>query len=248
MWTQKQPVNGTATTYDDETPLPLRDINTSSLAIDPLDEWHLDRTTRYWPGLPPNVCSLEKADPFVLAETELSSLSHSIKQDLLGTDHPVLNQAASYFFDAADGGKKVRPMMVLLLSRALSESMESSPTLSLLDDPFAWQRHDLPQAQRRLGEICEMIHTASLFHDDVIDGADTRRGAPAVHKVFGNKMAILAGDYLLARASISLARLSNPIVVECMSTIIEHLVRGEVMQLNSTTHQELLQWMYVYRY
>jgi geranylgeranyl pyrophosphate synthase len=77
-----------------------------------------------------------------------------------------------------------------------------------------------------------MIHTASLFHDDVIDGSDTRRNVPAVHKVFGNKMAILAGDYLLARASISLARLGNVVVVECMSTIIEHLVRGEVMQLS----------------
>ena len=75
-----------------------------------------------------------------------------------------------------------------------------------------------------------MIHTASLFHDDVIDGADTRRGAPAVHRVFGNKMAILAGDYLLARASIYLARLRDVEVVETMSTIIEHLVRGEVMQ------------------
>ena len=229
MWLQ-QPVNGTH--------VKKHDINTSSLAQDSLDEWHLDCTTRYWPGLPPNVRSGRLADPFVLAESELSSLSQTIKQDLLGTDHPVLNQAASYFFDAADGGKKVRPMMVLLLSRALSESIEpSSTTHVLLDSPLSWQRHDLPQSQRRLAEICEMIHTASLFHDDVIDGADTRRGAPAVHKVFGNKMAILAGDYLLARASISLARLQNPIVVECMSTIIEHLVRGEVMQLNSTTRQ-----------
>ena len=56
-------------------------------------------------------------------------------------------------------------------------------------------------------------------------------GSPSVHKVFGNKMAILAGDYLLARASIALARLRNVEVVEIMSTIIEHLVRGEVMQL-----------------
>jgi len=93
------------------------------------------------------------------------------------------------------------------------------------------QRPDLYQAQRRLAEISEMIHTASLFHDDVIDGADTRRGSPTVHKVFGNKMAILAGDYLLARASIFLARLRDAEVVETMSTIIEHLVRGEVMQM-----------------
>ena len=96
------------------------------------------------------------------------------------------------------------------------------------------QRQDLPQAQRRLAEISEMIHTASLFHDDVIDGSDTRRNIPTVHTVFGNKVAILAGDYLLARASICLARLRNTDVVETMSTIIEHLVRGEVMQLRGS--------------
>lgn len=115
-------------------------------------------------------------------------------------------------------------MMVLLLSRAMQLNAEKSEMA----------RPDLFQAQRRLAEISEMIHTASLFHDDVIDGADTRRGAPAVHKVFGNKMAILAGDYLLARASIFLARLRNVEVVETMSTIIEHLVRGEVMQMKGS--------------
>jgi geranylgeranyl pyrophosphate synthase len=90
------------------------------------------------------------------------------------------------------------------------------------------------KSQRRLAEITEMIHTASLFHDDVIDNADTRRGKPAAHRAFGNKMAILAGDYLLARASICLARLRNVDVVECMSTVIEHLVRGEVLQIKDS--------------
>ena len=213
----------------------IYDINSSNLSHDPLDEWFLDRTTRYWPSLPPTVTT--DADPFLLAESELKSLSQTIKHDLLGTDHIVLNQAASYFFDTANGGKKVRPMMVLLLSRALSETLKPFPsTSSLLTSPLGWQRPDLPQAQRRLAEISEMIHTASLFHDDVIDGSDTRRNSPAVHKVFGNKMAILAGDYLLARASISLARLRDVHVVECMSTIIEHLVRGEVMQLSCRDH------------
>jgi geranylgeranyl pyrophosphate synthase len=84
------------------------------------------------------------------------------------------------------------------------------------------------EAQRRLAEITEMIHTASLFHDDVIDEADARRGVPSVNKLHGNKMAVLAGDFLLARASVSLARLRNVEVVELLSTVIEHLVKGEV--------------------
>jgi geranylgeranyl pyrophosphate synthase len=115
-----------------------------------------------------------------------------------------------------------------------TESNDDHDSSSLFTAPLSWQRPDLPAAQRRLAEISEMIHTASLFHDDVIDGADTRRSVPAAHVVFGNKMAILAGDYLLARASICLARLRHVEVVETMSTIIEHLVRGEVMQLRNS--------------
>ena len=58
--------------------------------------------------------------------------------------------------------------------------------------------------------VCrELIHTASLLHDDVVDMADTRRGLSSVNHVFGNKLAVLGGDFLLARASVSLARLRN---------------------------------------
>merc|ERR1719491_1894956 len=121
-------------------------------------------------------------------------------------------------------------MMVLLLSQALRTSASASGT----NEHANLNSSGLEEQQYRLAEISEMIHTASLFHDDVIDGAETRRGAPAVHKVFGNKMAILAGDYLLARASIFLARLRDAEVVETMSTIIEHLVRGEVMQMKGS--------------
>jgi len=212
----------------------------SMAAEDPLDEWHLDdKPSQSWPALPKNVRQVGQADPFLLSKIEIDTLSESIRTDLIGTDHPVLNKAASYFFGSTDGGKKVRPMMVMLLSRALAETVGSAVhASSLWTKPLDWQRSDLPQSQRRLAEISEMIHTASLFHDDVIDGADTRRGSPAVHKVFGNKMAILAGDYLLARSSIYLARLRNVEVVETMSTIIEHLVRGEVMQLKGASNTE----------
>lgn len=227
-----------------------------SMEPDSLDDWSLDRKTKYWPGLPHDLETVS-ADPFALAKTELDDLSRSIREDLLGTDHPVLSKAAAYFFENSAGGKKIRPMMVLLLSRALADSSHytsgtkpkngelnghaldvPSEERGLFSAPLQWQRSDLPESQRRLAEISEMIHTASLFHDDVIDGSDTRRGLPAVHKVFGNKVAILAGDYLLARASICLARLRHTAVIETMSTIIEHLVRGEIMQLRGTSTSE----------
>jgi len=85
-----------------------------------------------------------------------------------------------------------------------------------------------------------MIHTASLLHDDVIDDATTRRGIPSLNRVYGNKLAILGGDFLLARASVALARLKDPIVIEIMSTVIEHLVKGEVMQFRPRVTNTLL--------
>ncbi|CUM66026.1 uncharacterized protein PRCAT00003680001 [Priceomyces carsonii] len=88
--------------------------------------------------------------------------------------------------------------------------------------------------QRRLAEIVEMIHTASLLHDDVIDISDARRGRPSGNIAFTNKMAVLAGDFLLGRASVAIARLRNPEVIELLSTTIANLVEGEFMQLKNT--------------
>ncbi|PWN35497.1 terpenoid synthase [Meira miltonrushii] len=87
--------------------------------------------------------------------------------------------------------------------------------------------------QRRLAEITEMIHVASLLHDDVIDNSEMRRGTASAPSAFGNKLSILGGDFLLARASVALARLRNCEVVELLATVIANLVEGEVMQLQA---------------
>ncbi len=86
-------------------------------------------------------------------------------------------------------------------------------------EPLAVVAHDtgpLP-TQMRLAQIVEMIHVASLLHDDVIDGADLRRGAASAPAAFGNKYAILGGDFLLGRASAALSRLGESEVVELMT-------------------------------
>ncbi|KAI5806173.1 isoprenoid synthase domain-containing protein [Geopyxis carbonaria] len=88
--------------------------------------------------------------------------------------------------------------------------------------------------QRRLAEIVELIHTASLLHDDVIDHAETRRGMPSANVFSGNKLSILAGDYMLGRASVYLARLRQPEVIELMAEVIAELVKGELFQLRNT--------------
>ncbi|TMW67344.1 hypothetical protein Poli38472_012460 [Pythium oligandrum] len=174
-----------------------------------------------------NVDRKALADPFQLVQHEMVSVTESIKR-ILGSDHPVLSAVARYFFEH-DGGKKVRPTMVLLVSMA-AEAHRRAVGLPL---PSTQSEEFTVAAQQRLAEITEMIHTASLLHDDVIDEADTRRGVPSVNKVFGDKLSILAGDFLLARSSICLARLRSLEAIELMSTAIEHLVKGEVMQMKN---------------
>ncbi|GLD99048.1 hypothetical protein PINS_up007766 [Pythium insidiosum] len=183
----------------------------------------------------------ELPDPFSLVAEDMVSITSSIKH-ILGSDHPVLSAVARYFFEH-DGGKKVRPTMVLLVSMAA----EAHRRALGLPVPTTQSEDFTVAAQQRLAEITEMIHTASLLHDDVIDEADTRRGVPSVNKVFGDKLSILAGDFLLARSSICLARLRSLEAIELMSTAIEHLVKGEVMQMKHADSQSISPFEYYLR-
>jgi geranylgeranyl pyrophosphate synthase len=201
----------------------------------------------------------DAADPFGLVADDVRGMNASIRA-ILGVDHPVLAKVSQYFF-ASSTGKKIRPAMLLLMSHAVNHHVaavaaaaaaaSAAPAHAVaagIAAPAAFASASasapapaaapLPAAavfvkQRRLAEITEMIHTASLLHDDVIDVADTRRGLKSVNSAFGNKLAILAGDFLLARASVCLARLRNLPVVELLSTVIEHLVKGEVLQMRA---------------
>lgn len=108
------------------------------------------------------------------------------------------------------------------------EPLSSSPPL-----PLPPTSSILP-TQLRLAQITEMIHVASLLHDDVLDRAETRRASASAPFAFGNKLTVLGGDFLLGRASTALSRLGDNEVVELMSTIISNLVEGEVMQMRKT--------------
>ena len=120
-----------------------------------------------------------------------------------------------------------------------------SPPSPLRSPPFPGLSHSSSSSgpkilptQRRLASVTEMIHVASLLHDDVIDTSPLRRGAPSAPNAFGNKLSILSGDFLLGRASVALARLGSSEVVELMATVIANLVEGEVLQLRATSEPE----------
>ena len=146
---------------------------------------------------------------FSPVEADLRTLADNLKQ-LVGNRHPILYAAAEHLFGA--GGKRIRPAIVLLVSRATLHEQEITP------------RH------RRLAEITEMIHTASLVHDDVVDESDLRRGVPTVHSLFSNRIAVLAGDFLFAQSSWYLANLDNLEVVKLLSEVIMDLASGEIQQ------------------
>ena len=108
-------------------------------------------------------------------EHDLEALLSDLRS-LIGAGHPILQAAAEHLFSA--GGKRLRPGIVLLISRALTSE------------------NNLPIKHRKLAQITEMIHTASLVHDDVVDEADTRRGVETVHSRFNSRIAVLAGDFI----------------------------------------------------
>jgi hexaprenyl-diphosphate synthase len=209
-------------------------------------------------------------DPLRVVAKELKFLNKNIR-NLLGSGHPILDTVAKYYTQSE--GKHVRPLLVLLMSRATSTAPKrtrrvqsplgssgvdtpiSSPHVLFDDNPDQPVLNPLTSAsneadyaspndtsvlpsQRRLAEITELIHTASLLHDDVIDVSTTRRSQPSANTLFGNKMAVLAGDFLLGRASVALARLRDPEVTELLATVIANLVEGEFMQLKNTALDE----------
>ncbi|WIA10217.1 hypothetical protein OEZ85_010419 [Tetradesmus obliquus] len=175
-------------------------------------------------------------DPFALVRDEVSIVSDRLCQSIV-SNVPALEQAAEYFFRPGVRGKRLRPTLLLLMSSALSE--QPPPPELLLPDHRP--PHERPQEQRRrqqrIAEIAELIHVASLLHDDVLDDAETRRGISSLNASSGNKLAILAGDFLLARASVTLASLQNTEIVELLSRVLEHLVAGEVMQMSAGPEQ-----------
>jgi len=168
-------------------------------------------------------------DPFKLVADDIAPLSGRVAADLEAQE-PILSASAQHFFGSGRTreGKRVRPVIVLLMGNATAPRVDSQDDL---DATF--------ERQQRLAAITEMIHTASLIHDDVLDAADTRRGGSAVHRMYSNKAAVMSGDFLLARASIALAKLEHAQVTQEMAKSLEALVQGEIMQLKSTADERL---------
>ncbi len=128
------------------------------------------------------------------------------------SDDPFLSEVAGHLITA--GGKRLRPVLVIASAAASG---------ALTDGGIS------PDVIRGAASV-ELVHLGSMYHDDVIDGADSRRGVPSVNAIWGNLVAIVAGDFLLARASEIAASLGTE-VSGLLAATIGRLCEGEVAEL-----------------
>lgn len=154
--------------------------------------------------------------------TELDALEVYLRSVLNPMPHPALEKFwESMFYSLLSDGKRFRPLLSLLTARAFGKTMESV----------------LP-----LAAAVELIHTYSLIHDDLplMDNDDMRRGRPTNHKVYGEAMALLAGDGLLTAAFSVLAQSSSPNAIQAVHLLSEAagprgMVGGQVLDIDSKT-------------
>ena len=120
-------------------------------------------------------------------------------------------------------GKMMRPILTLLSARLLGQVNNRTILTAVALD---------------------LLHTATLIHDDVVDESDERRGQPSVNKVYDNKAAVLVGDFILALALQNVARVGDPRLMGIVSETSQRLASGELLQLKSVHNQEISEQTY----
>jgi octaprenyl-diphosphate synthase len=141
-------------------------------------------------------------------QAELNSFQHYFENSL--KSHVFLiNQVMKYVI--AQKGKKMRPMLLLLSARLSGECTEQTYSAATL---------------------VEVLHTATLVHDDVVDEAETRRGLPSINSIWRNKISVLIGDYLFSKALVKMVALKHPEMLELLANTADKLVTGEIDQID----------------
>jgi heptaprenyl diphosphate synthase len=157
----------------------------------------------------PLAAQVKTLDIFSAIAEDLRQVEQAI-EDALSTREEMLDEVSTYLLRA--GGKRIRPALILLTSKF----------------PTAILERVVPVAV-----AVELIHMATLVHDDVVDKAALRRGLPTVNAKWSNQVSVLTGDYLFARAFAILAQTGDPKVVRIMADVVFEMSRGELAQINS---------------
>lgn len=138
-----------------------------------------------------------------------SALFEEKFQKLLSGDFPLIDSINRHIFQTK--GKQLRPVLVLLTHKLFRSNVAEQAYLA--------------------ASLIEIVHAASLVHDDVVDMADLRRGKASVRAVFGNKTAVLAGDYLLSNAFLKAYDESDNQLLLFLADVIRQMSEGELIQL-----------------
>lgn len=146
---------------------------------------------------------------------------NALFEESLTTENPFLQEVLSYIRQKK--GKMMRPALVLLLARLLG---------------------DINDKTLHSAVSLELLHTASLVHDDVVDESEERRGRPSVNAVFRNKVAVLSGDYVLAAALLQASKTTSLEIISMISRLGQDLSEGELLQLSNVADQELSEAVY----
>ena len=121
------------------------------------------------------------------------------------------------------GGKHMRPLLLILIAKAYG---------------------DVNEKTKRAAVGVELLHTASLVHDDVVDESDKRRGQPSVNSLFNNKISVLVGDYLLSSSISSFVDAANWQILRLMTEVCATLSSGEILQIENISNTEVSEETY----
>ncbi len=165
--------------------------------------------------------SISAREAFELVKPDLVEVEREISAESAASVETIttINQ-----YLQAGGGKRLRPALLLLCNRLFGESTECA---------------------RRLAAVVEMIHTATLVHDDVIDIAKSRRGRPSSNVVWGNHVSVLAGDWLYMRAFELALRERNFRILDVLISLTQMMVEGELLQLENLHRIEVSETDYM---
>ncbi len=152
------------------------------------------------------------AEVFDLLKPDLAAIELEFAKQ---ADSPVavVTEIANYLMSG--GGKRIRPLLLLLSAKALGCNGE---------------------ANIRLGAVVEMLHTATLVHDDIIDEASTRRGRPSSNTTWGNAKCVLAGDWLYMQAFQTALAERNFRMLDLLISLTQQMVEGELLQMEKLGH------------
>src|SRR5262252_5918597 len=148
-----------------------------------------------------------EADVWALVASEMELVEAKLTERM---ESPIgsIPQVGAHLLAA--GGKRLRPLLAVLAARASGAPLEAAVAVACAG---------------------ELIHTATLYHDDVVDDGRVRRGRPAARMVFGNGVVVLVGDFCLARALDTVAQTGSVGMVQSLATTVTEMAEGEVAQL-----------------